>query len=470
MKPRYLFALAFLLVCSVSAAGDLTIGQRDSVHSDILGQQRDFLVYLPPSYYSAPERAFPVLYIVDGAYNFRYVSGLLELEGAISERIPQMILIALSGEGSKTYSHNSKPALEGVQDKGNAEAMARFIAEELMPWVDANYRSANFNILAGHSIGGLFVVNTALNHPELFDRYIAISPALWWQGHALNRVAKSKVDGDFATTMYLSVGQQRNMGVDSFLAAATGSVLKSPVFIIALLTVCILMAIVWGVKRKKLVLPIVLVVLACGVGAWLHLRYMPQDGNFMFERFPAENHNSVGEPTYRWALEDIFAGWRSEPPYFTSSEAFAEHYDQVKATYGSHFNVPSAVLRYSNYFMPKENPGALKAFEAMLKADYANAYARLKLIQARQLLEDQPDKAETLLNAIVQRDPGAFVALNLLARIKLQQGKPAQASARLSQAVSKAHQQHARQWQLDELRETQRLLRGFAADGQASAG
>ena len=35
-------------------------------------------------------------------------------------------------------------------------------------------------VLFGHSLGGLFVIDTLLEQPDTFDRYIASSPSLWW--------------------------------------------------------------------------------------------------------------------------------------------------------------------------------------------------------------------------------------------------------------------------------------------------
>lgn len=458
MKARYLLVVLCLFLSSASFAQGFQIGQRDSVHSEILKQQRDLVVYLPPAYYSSEGKEFPVLYIVDGDYNFRYVSGLLELEGAISERIPQMILVAISGEGTKTYRKNSKPALSGVEDKGNADKMAEFLASELVPYVDANYKTGDFKILAGHSIGGLFVINTALHHPQLFDRYIAIRPALWWEGNAINRVAAEKVDGDFKTKVYVSLGQQRNMGVDSFLAVATGSVLKSTWFLIGLAALCILAALIWGARRKKILLPVLLVILGCGTAACLYFLYYPQDDNFAFQRFPAENHNSVGEPTYRWALEDIFATWRKDPPYFTSTERFVAHYAEVEDAYGSTFNIPSGVLGYTLYFMPRENPGELAAWEARLQADFPQAYLALRLLQAKKLIEEDTEKSAELVAEVLRLDPESVEALNIMARIKLQQGEPLEAKELAIRALQQAGQQHARQWQRNQLIETREMI------------
>lgn len=207
---RKLFTL-FLIATSANLCfgQDISIGIRDTVFSETLHQDREISIYLPPGYHSSQSQKYPVLYILDGDYNFQYVAGLLELEGGISERIPNMILVAISGKGTATYIKNCKPNLEGIEDKGNADEVAVFIERELIPYVNSKYKTNGFKILSGHSVGGLFVINTALNHPKLFDRYIAISPALWWARNAINQVAEQNVHKKgYKTNVYVSLANE----------------------------------------------------------------------------------------------------------------------------------------------------------------------------------------------------------------------------------------------------------------------
>ena len=54
------------------------------------------------------------------------------------------------------------------------------MADELVPWVDARYRTVPYRILVGHSFGGLFNAHALVTRPEVFQAHIAISPSLWW--------------------------------------------------------------------------------------------------------------------------------------------------------------------------------------------------------------------------------------------------------------------------------------------------
>ena len=255
--------ILFTLLIRITCFGQVinsTI-ERDIIHSDILNDDSEISVYLPPSY-SATNQNFPVLYILDGDYNFFYVSGLLELQSSISENIPEMILIGISGKGSETYRTNCKPNIDTIKGKGNADQYADFIETELVPFVNTKYRTSNYKLLAGHSAGGLFIMNTVLQKPNAFNAYIAISPSLWWEKNVMNDVAIQtfKSNPNFSSNVYVSLANEKGMGVDKFLEV---------------------------VKDNNI-----------------------SDSVFKFKHFPDENHNSVGLPTYLWALKDIFIPWK----------------------------------------------------------------------------------------------------------------------------------------------------------------
>ena len=60
-----------------------------------------------------------------------------------------------------------------------------------MPQVKVRYRTTDETAIVGESLAGLFVVETFLTEPDLFDTYIAFDPSLWWNNQMLlNDVAK----------------------------------------------------------------------------------------------------------------------------------------------------------------------------------------------------------------------------------------------------------------------------------------
>jgi predicted alpha/beta superfamily hydrolase len=58
-----------------------------------------------------------------------------------------------------------------------------------MPEVKARYRTTDESAVVGESLAGLWVTETFLLAPDLFDTYIAFDPSLWWNNQHLVKVA-----------------------------------------------------------------------------------------------------------------------------------------------------------------------------------------------------------------------------------------------------------------------------------------
>ena len=73
---------------------------------------------------------------------------------------------------------------EATPASGGAGHFLAFIEHELFPLVEKEYRVDSSNRgLFGSSYGGLFAAWTMVNRPELFQRYIMASPALFWDDY-----------------------------------------------------------------------------------------------------------------------------------------------------------------------------------------------------------------------------------------------------------------------------------------------
>jgi predicted alpha/beta superfamily hydrolase len=87
MKVFFLAVGASLVAGSVSAQNapePVTIGERHSIRSVTLNEERPYLVYLPASYNNpqyAPER-YPVLYLLDGDTYFHPATGVVQFLSA----------------------------------------------------------------------------------------------------------------------------------------------------------------------------------------------------------------------------------------------------------------------------------------------------------------------------------------------------------------------------------------------------
>ncbi|HSS77313.1 MAG TPA: alpha/beta hydrolase-fold protein [Thermoanaerobaculia bacterium] len=170
-------------------AAPLVIGETFTIDSKILNETRRINVYLPPGYVESPQVRLPVLYMPDGgmAEDFLHVAGLVQVSAGSGTMRP-FLLVGI--ENTQRRRDLTGPT-EVADDKkiapqvGGSEAFRAFLRRELMPQVKSRYRTTQETAIVGESLAGLFVVETFLLEPDLFDTYIALDPSLWWNHHKL---------------------------------------------------------------------------------------------------------------------------------------------------------------------------------------------------------------------------------------------------------------------------------------------
>jgi predicted alpha/beta superfamily hydrolase len=167
----------------------LVIGETFTINSKILSETRRINVYLPPSYTESTDARLPVLYMPDGgiAEDFLHVAGLVQVSVGNGTMRPFLLV----GVENTQRRRDMTGPTENEDDKkiaprvGGSEAFRKFIRDELMPQVKGRYRTTDETAIVGESLAGLFVVETFLKEPDLFDTYIAFDPSLWWNNQKL---------------------------------------------------------------------------------------------------------------------------------------------------------------------------------------------------------------------------------------------------------------------------------------------
>ena len=177
-------AFAFVLCGTIFAqeAGPIVIGQRLKIHSTILNEDRMLWIYNPDTARTSTMR-YPVIYLLDGEAHFIHTTGIVQFLAEVG-RMPEMVVVGIEST-NRMRDFTPQPADKSVPFSGSAETFLRFVKDELIPFVDANYRTAPFRVLVGHSIGGTFALHTFLTRPEVFNSYMLISPNLWWGNDTL---------------------------------------------------------------------------------------------------------------------------------------------------------------------------------------------------------------------------------------------------------------------------------------------
>lgn len=168
----FILLLHFCLSTAVSAAPKL--GEKVTINSTILSEPRSIYISLPDGYETERFFAYPVLYLTDATEQFDHIASTVKyLAGTVSP----MIVVGISQQQrfDELMPYNSSKQLNANSDK-----FKRFIVQEVKPFIERSYQTAEFHILSGHSLGGAFVLNAFAQNPNDFNVYLALSPTLAW--------------------------------------------------------------------------------------------------------------------------------------------------------------------------------------------------------------------------------------------------------------------------------------------------
>jgi predicted alpha/beta superfamily hydrolase len=176
------------------------------IPSRVLKENREIYIHYPKVDSTHLDKRFPVLYLMDGESHFAMLSQYTDyLSRWDVNVIPEMIVVGISNTKrtrdftptESIINYFGKPDTSThswMKPSGGAEQFLQFIREELMPYIELNYKTQPFKVFAGHSFGGIASINCMLTHPDMFNAYIAISPSFWWDREYVLKLADKKLE------------------------------------------------------------------------------------------------------------------------------------------------------------------------------------------------------------------------------------------------------------------------------------
>jgi enterochelin esterase-like enzyme len=193
--------------------------KHERFRSRFLRNQRDLIVYLPPGYHDQPQRRFPVLYMHDGQNLFdgatSFIPGVDWHVGHTADdfiltgAVQPLIILGIYNIG-KSRIHEYTPTKAPRLGGGRADRYAKFLVQEVMPWMLREYRvlpDARVTGIGGSSLGGLLSLYLGLKHPQIFGRIAALSPSVWWNQRILHRLtAAARIES--RPRIWLDIGTQ----------------------------------------------------------------------------------------------------------------------------------------------------------------------------------------------------------------------------------------------------------------------
>ncbi|MDR6696391.1 alpha/beta hydrolase-fold protein [Stenotrophomonas sp. 1337] len=172
-----------------AAASPLVIGETFTIQSKALGETRRINVYRPQPWGLDPKTPLPVLYMPDGGIgeDFLHVAGLVQVLTGNGSMRPFLLVGIENTERRRDMTGPSNVAEDRkiAPRIGGSAAYRDFLRDELMPQVRQRYATTDERALIGESLAGLFVIETLLQEPALFNSYIALDASLWWNHGAL---------------------------------------------------------------------------------------------------------------------------------------------------------------------------------------------------------------------------------------------------------------------------------------------
>lgn len=314
-----IFLFSLLSVCTLAqrSTEPIKIGEKHLLYSDILDEERTLLIYTPENY-SDSTRTFPVMYLLDGYGNFHHTTACVRFL-AKNGRIPEMIVIGIPNTEDRT--HDLTPPItsggNSFPTAGGADSMLTFINKEVKLYVQSALRVNGYEMLVGHSFGGLFAIHVLTHSPGSFDSYLAISPSLWWDNQYLVKEQINtflKENNDMKGHLYITMGNEGNTMVG---------------------------------------------------GAWKLIALLEEKGppelRWEFNRMPDQTHGSIPHLSTYHGLEFIFSEWNiynSEEQFAVGGGvAIAKYEDNVLDLYGFTHNLEEGhFYRLSKKTLEEGNP------------------------------------------------------------------------------------------------------------------
>ncbi|WP_246067525.1 alpha/beta hydrolase [Paenibacillus koleovorans] len=181
-------------------------------------EERELLIYMPPSY-RAGEKRYPIVYVQDGGDLFAPANGaaLEELERMFEAgTLRELLLVGVSSPNRlDEYSPWPAQTLTGrFEDFGGKGAdYLEFLSVRLKPYIDDRYRTerdARWTAIAGKSMGGLISIFSAYSGLGMFGRIGAISPSMWFDGFVT--FMREHPAAGVGLDIYLDVGSDEGVG------------------------------------------------------------------------------------------------------------------------------------------------------------------------------------------------------------------------------------------------------------------
>lgn len=402
MKTILKFSLLFIAIgffsCShqkqeeeqvITTSTAIKIGERKTIFSKFLNEERAYLVYLPESYQynTNSKKKYPVLVLLDGAYHFHSASGVTQFMSS-NGLIPEMIVVAIPNTDrtrdlSPSYSGtdwDGNPT-ERFATSGGGENFLSFINDELLPEIDKNYATLNLKVFVGHSLGGLMAAAVFLSNNTPFDAFISIDPSLWWNNFEYVKKIKHNPTPEFSKTKSFFMASAHNS--DSEIDSSAMRISQAEFYNELL-------------NKKPVKLPV------------------------SFKIYEDDSHNSVPLKALYDGLEFTFKSFKTTPAVEDNIELYKAHFENLS----KHWEIDlkpaeDDVNNLGYYYMQQNNQNLAKSYFELNVTLYPNSANAYDSLGEWYLLNEDKENALINYSKSVELNPINPSAINIIQELKL---------------------------------------------------
>jgi predicted alpha/beta superfamily hydrolase len=187
------------------------LGVIDEIQSTELLEKRILNIYLPEGYDPKDTTKYPVIYLLDGSAteDFIHIAGLVQFNSfSWINQVPKSIVVGIASVDRKrdfTFPTTISEEKKAFPTSGHSDKFISFLEKELIPFIQTNYKANSSKTIIGQSLGGLLTTEILINKPTLFNKYIIVSPSLWWDNGSLLTLPFPNMEH---TAIYIGVGKE----------------------------------------------------------------------------------------------------------------------------------------------------------------------------------------------------------------------------------------------------------------------
>jgi predicted alpha/beta superfamily hydrolase len=192
------------------------LGVVDEIQSKELSEKRVLNIYLPEGYNQTDTTKYPVIYLLDGSADedFIHVIGLVQFNSfEWINQVPKSIVVGIATVDRRrdfTFPTTIVEDKKAYPTTGHSDKFILFLEKELQPFIAAKYKTNSNKTIIGQSLGGLLATEVLLKKPTLFNKYIIVSPSLWWDNGSLLNQNSNLLTEQFTqpADIYIGVGKE----------------------------------------------------------------------------------------------------------------------------------------------------------------------------------------------------------------------------------------------------------------------